>query len=210
MHCGSRARLCYMDLYCYSRCGWPSPSIRSIDLFRFHFLPDGVCHRLLDHGTFHELSYMWVFVYFRWQELIRWQSPRPPYQFGLDAFHLQTVRWESTIMSQWSSTRVVWFLHDSTLEYSELNQPYETVILFLTLYSGYKRFRHSATPLLVILYRDGVLFFSLLFGKVPNLIRCRPTSVLIYEQRSPWETSLPWLLARLVSSWLKNLNRLYL
>lgn len=39
---------------------------------------------------------------------------------------------------------------------------YESVILMLTLYGGYVRFRHSATPLLVILYRDGVLFFLLL------------------------------------------------
>lgn len=39
------------------------------------------------------------------------------------------------------------------------------VILILTLWAGYKRFRHSTTPLLVILYRDGVLFFSLLLGK---------------------------------------------
>lgn len=39
------------------------------------------------------------------------------------------------------------------------------VVLILTLWSGWKRFRHSATPLLSILYRDGVLFFILLVGK---------------------------------------------
>lgn len=39
---------------------------------------------------------------------------------------------------------------------------YESVILFLTLYRGYKHFRYSATPLLFILYRDGALFFALL------------------------------------------------
>jgi hypothetical protein len=59
---------------------------------------------------------------------------------------------------------------------------YESVILFLTLYSGYKRFRHSATPLLVILYRDGVLFFSLLFalslGNVLTLVIGTPKAYL--------------------------------
>ena len=39
------------------------------------------------------------------------------------------------------------------------------VILFLTLYRGYKHFRYSATPLLFILYRDGALFFALLVGE---------------------------------------------
>ena len=39
------------------------------------------------------------------------------------------------------------------------------VVLILTLWSGWQRFRHSATPLLSILYRDGVLFFVLLVGE---------------------------------------------
>jgi hypothetical protein len=59
---------------------------------------------------------------------------------------------------------------------------YECVILFLTLISGYKRFRHSATPLLTILYRDGVLFFSLLFalslGNVLTLVIGTPKAYL--------------------------------
>ncbi|KAF9465495.1 hypothetical protein BDZ94DRAFT_347747 [Collybia nuda] len=40
----------------------------------------------------------------------------------------------------------------------------ETVIFVLTMWIGIKRYRHSHNPLIVVLYRDGILFFALLFA----------------------------------------------
>ncbi|KAF9465762.1 hypothetical protein BDZ94DRAFT_302624 [Collybia nuda] len=39
----------------------------------------------------------------------------------------------------------------------------ETVIMLLTLYVGFKRYRHSRSRLVTVLYRDGVLYFMCLF-----------------------------------------------
>ncbi|KAF9465496.1 hypothetical protein BDZ94DRAFT_1253950 [Collybia nuda] len=40
----------------------------------------------------------------------------------------------------------------------------ETIVFTLTMWVGVKRYRHAHNPLVVVLYRDGILFFGLIFA----------------------------------------------
>jgi hypothetical protein len=42
------------------------------------------------------------------------------------------------------------------------------VIVVMTTYRVYRKFRHSTDPTIVTLYRDGIFFFICLFGKFTN------------------------------------------
>jgi hypothetical protein len=45
-----------------------------------------------------------------------------------------------------------------------------TVLMILTLYIGLKKFRHSRSRLIIVLYRDGMVYFMCLFSKCLSYI----------------------------------------
>ncbi|KAF9459079.1 hypothetical protein BDZ94DRAFT_1312716 [Collybia nuda] len=62
---------------------------------------------------------------------------------------------------------------------------YETVIFTLTIWVGVERYRHTFTPLFVILYRDGICFFALIF-----IVSCTSIFVLTLAPEEYLETTL--------------------
>jgi len=46
---------------------------------------------------------------------------------------------------------------------------YETVVMAVTMYGWIKRYRKTKNPIIVVMYRDGILFFACLFSEPGSL-----------------------------------------
>lgn len=73
-----------------------------------------------------------------------------------------------------------------------LGRVYVIVVFTLTMWMGIQKYRHSRNPLVAVLYRDGILYFALIFGgsRVPLI----PPPVLDLGSCPHTATSLSYIL----------------
>ena len=56
------------------------------------------------------------------------------------------------------------------------------VVMVITLVIGYKKYRNHRTPLIRTLYRDGTIYFVLIFGET-SFLRCEKTGLIVLSPK---------------------------